>query len=304
MAIRFLRGLQTKIDAASILDGQPAVVRRENKSPLLYIGIDGQAGTAKQIAPDVDVYGNTGITSTSPFSFNMGMAQFKSGTDTSLNIDSVNHVVTPGDTTRMWSLGTAENSFANIYVMGMMTPGNTNGIGNVGTDYKGLSRIHSNAYYLEQGDSGGATYIYGRVKNVAVTEEADNDDIALAYWLPSDNGEKGTWILGNRNIAVNTNINGQNIYMQSNEDIRFKVYRQDSSTSQSAEVALSYSGASSFSSLGDNDIYLGYTNHRWRAVYAMNMYNGAGNNRIPNFLHGTATPSSGGADGDIYIVHA
>lgn len=303
MAIRFLRGLQTKIDAASILDGQPAVVRRENKSPLLYIGIDGQAGTAKQIAPDVDVYGNTGITSTSPFSFNMGMAQFKSGTDTSLIIDSVNHVVTPGDTTRMWSLGTAENSFASIYVLGMMPPGNANGIGNVGTHYKGLSRIHSNSYYLEQKDTGSAAYIFGRIKNVAVTEEADNGDIALAYWLPSDNGEKGTWMLGNRNIAVNTNINGQNIYMQSNEDVRMKVYNQ-SDPSLSTEIGYSYSGASSFSSLGDNDIYLGYTNHRWKAVYAINMYNGANNNRIPNFLHGTATPSSGGSDGDIYIVHA
>ena len=303
MAIRFLRGLQTKIDAASILDGQPAVVRRENKSPLLYIGIDGRAGTAKQIAPDVDVYGNTGITSTSPFSFNMGTAQFKSGSDTSLNIDSVNHVVTPGDTTRMWSLGTAENSFANIYIMGLMPPGDTNGVGNIGSHYTGLSRIHSNAYYLEQKDTGGSAYIFGRIKNVAVTEEADNDDIALAYWTPSDNGEKGTWMLGSRNIAVNTNIHGQNIYMESNENVRMKVYNQGDA-SLSTEIGYAYSGASSFSSLGDNDIYLGYTNHRWKAVYAINMYNGANNNRIPNFLHGTATPSSGGSNGDIYIVHA
>lgn len=67
-SIQFMRGLKAKVDAANIKDGQPALVRRSGASPLLYVGTGAGAGTAKQLAPDVDVYGNLGVTANQAFS--------------------------------------------------------------------------------------------------------------------------------------------------------------------------------------------------------------------------------------------
>ena len=62
-SIQFMRGLQAKVNAANIKDGQPALVRRSGKTPLLFVGNGSGVGKAVQLAPDIDMYGNLGVTS-------------------------------------------------------------------------------------------------------------------------------------------------------------------------------------------------------------------------------------------------
>ena len=66
-SIQFMRGLQAKVNAANIKDGQPALVRRSGKTPLLFVGNGSGVGKAVQLAPDIDMYGNLGVTSGEAF---------------------------------------------------------------------------------------------------------------------------------------------------------------------------------------------------------------------------------------------
>lgn len=66
-SIQFMRGLQAKVNAANIKDGQPALVRRSGKTPLLFVGNGSGVGKAVQLAPDADMYKDTGVTTDSNF---------------------------------------------------------------------------------------------------------------------------------------------------------------------------------------------------------------------------------------------
>lgn len=66
-SIQFMRGLQTKVNAANIKDGQPALVRRSGKTPLLFVGNGSGVGKAVQLAPDADMYKDTGVITDSNF---------------------------------------------------------------------------------------------------------------------------------------------------------------------------------------------------------------------------------------------
>lgn len=73
-SIQFMRGLKAKVDAANIKDGQPALVRRGTASPLLYVGSGSGVGKAVQLAPDVDIYGNTSMVPPETGTFDVGSA--------------------------------------------------------------------------------------------------------------------------------------------------------------------------------------------------------------------------------------
>ena len=116
-SIQFMRGLQAKVNAANIKDGQPALVRRSGKTPLLFVGNGSGVGKAVQLAPDADMYKDTGVTTDSNF-------RIRRNTDNAdnwsqLNFDKLDDsqyagVFFPYHSVNV-DLGKASNRFRNTY---------------------------------------------------------------------------------------------------------------------------------------------------------------------------------------------
>lgn len=185
----------------------------------------------------------------------------------SLRFDVNNKQIVPM-TDREWNLGSDDYAFNCIYLLSLKPYGNTTGGGNIGDHYIPFSRVHSCAYFLENRTGGGSADINGRL--IDSTSSSGNSVIHLLSYQArsSSSARDNTLTIGNSNINISYLI-GNYTYIYGYQRVRFQAFNTNDS-SQYKTLDFAYSGRSTLATYGDGDIELGWSNHKWNTVYAVN----------------------------------
>ena len=184
-----------------------------------------------------------------------------------LRFDVNNKQIVPM-TDKEWNLGSDDYAFNCIYLLSLKPYGNTIGGGNIGDHYIPFSRVHSCTYFLENKTGGGSADINGRL--IDSTSSSGNSVIHLLSYQArsSSSARDNTLTIGNSNINISYLI-GNYTYIYGYQRVRFQAFNT-SNSSQYRRLDFTYSGRSTLATVGDGDIELGWSTHKWNTVYAVN----------------------------------